>query len=443
MSPPDSLAEDGAEATAPQEEAAATAATPAPSVAGMDGAPPAIDTRQVSPEGQVVDTMRALAEPPEPAVEDGSVQTPTHSGQMSSANDGFQSIEDSTAAEPAVTESPTTRDETAETASSPDDDAAEVDDQSQSHPLMQDLLLNPSRWRIWPATAILKWLQRRLTSGVRRIVFRSKPSLNFEASEVNELQYRPRSIELVLSAPGLATVGSPLPTSDVARIVADYNERGPMSTWLDGPGDRFMHVLEGLQQRTNIAYALMIGGRVEAYALLADIVGRSATLSAAPGGRLRSVLDEDPQGAVGLASLFPGPATHSGLVGLVHAFTRLPTRVQEFAGALVANGRPARVGLGTGLVLGAMCDLPSAGVEVHIEGGLAPEARRWAQDAWRRRSLHLLVAAYIGSATPTVRIYLWLHPENVPPAALDDVTALGGLPVLGVPTEPVQLPLSP
>ena len=130
------------------------------------------------------------------------------------------------------------------------------------HPLVRDLLLHPHRWRIWPAVAILRWLQRRM-SNAPRLVFRSQPSLSFASSEVRDLRLHDDRMDLVLNAPGLATAGSPLPASDIARIIADQHEGGALGTWLDGPGDRFMHLLEDVQMRSNPAFALVAGGRVE------------------------------------------------------------------------------------------------------------------------------------------------------------------------------------
>ena len=316
-----------------------------------------------------------------------------------------------------------------------------TDDDPDTHPLVRDIMLNPRRWRIWPATAVLRWLQRRMKSGARRIVFRSSPSLGFPASEVDDLHLGRDTIGLVLNAPGLAAPGSPLPSSDIVRIAADYRSQGPLSMWLDGPGDRFMHVVELAQLQTNPAYALMTGEHVQAFALVADIVGRSAPLSAARGGRLSAPAEDEPEGAVGLASLFTGPVSAAGLAGLFRAVTGLPARVVEFAGAMVDIGEPARVGAPLGAMLGARCRMPAAGVEVRVDGGSVPAAQEWARDAERRRSLHLLASAYVGGPSPAVGIVLSLDAGNAPPAALDGRSALGGLAVLGPVEERVELPI--
>ena len=96
-----------------------------------------------------------------------------------------------------------------------------------------------------------------------------------------------------------------------------------------------------------------------------------------------------------------------------------------------------------GLILGACCELPCAGVEIHIEGGAHREAPAWARSAARRRSLHLLATAYIGAVSPEARLFLMLDSTNAPPAALGKDTTLGGLAVLGTSDVPVRLPLAP
>ena len=324
----------------------------------------------------------------------------------------------------------------------PDDAAARDEAESMRHPLVQDLVLNPGRWRIWPAVAVLRWLQRRMRSATPRLVFRSRPSLGFAGSEVHDIQLRPEHIDLVLNAPGLATSGSALPSADIARIAADYLDGGALAAWLDGPGDRFMHLLEDAQRHNNPAYALLAGDRVEMLTLAADLVGRSAPLTAAAGGELKAPGADQPSGALGFSGAFLGTASASGLCALFRAFTGLTTDVEEFAGATVPTGRPARVGLAFGRMLGSSCELPNAGIAVHVRGGGEPDAPRWAGDPLRRRSLHLLAASYIGGPSPEARIYLWLDPDNAPAAALDGTAAFGGLAVLGRSTRPVRLPIA-
>lgn len=313
---------------------------------------------------------------------------------------------------------------------------------AMTHPLVQDLLLQPHRWRLWPAVAVLRWLQRRLQTGSRRLAYRSQPSLAFAPSEVNDVVFREQGLDIVLNAPGLAATGSALPTSDIARVVADHRAHGAMSVWLDGPGDRFMHLVEEMKMQCDPAYALLTGGRVEAFDLVADLVGRSAPLAAEPGGELLDDPARAPDGGLGLAGLFVGPISAAGLAAAVQAFCGLPARVDEFTGATVVTARPARLGGPLGLMLGARCRLPSAGVEVHIEGGSRRVARDWAADAVRRRSLHALASAYVGASLPVARVYMWLDADNAPPAVLDGGAALGGLAVLGRAAGPVRLPLA-
>lgn len=209
----------------------------------------------------------------------------------------------------------------------------EIADDGLSHPLVQDLMLNPTRWRIWPAVAVLRWLQRKTGREGGWLVYRSHPSLGFAGSEVADVAIEEGHLELTLNAPGLAAAGSPLPASDISRIIADKRNGGALSTWLDGPLDRFMQALEAAQAQTNAPFALMTGGRIEAHMLVADVVGRSATLTAGPEGALYDSRQREPEGAVGLAGLFFGPISASGLAGLFRAFTGLAVRVEEFAGA--------------------------------------------------------------------------------------------------------------
>lgn len=313
--------------------------------------------------------------------------------------------------------------------------------EAMSHPLAQDLMLKPTRWRVWPAVAVIRWLQRKLRRERRRLIYRSEPSLGFAASEVRDLALHSEYIELTLSTPGLAAAGSPLPPSDIFRIISDRRDGGALSFWLDGISDGFMHVLEAMQSQSNAAFALLTGGQIEAHTVVADMVGRSAPLRAEPGGALYDTRWRVPEGAIGLVALFLGPISASGLAGLFSAFTTLPVRITEFAGAEVTTRHPARVGRPFGMILGAKCRLPSAGVEVHIEGGSKPNEREWARDPVRRRSLHRLASSYIGAPSPVVRVYLWLDAGNVPPAALAGDTAFGGLAVLGGSDRRVKLPI--
>ena len=314
--------------------------------------------------------------------------------------------------------------------------------EAMGHPLVQDLLLDPAGWRIWPAVAVLRWLQNRSGRAGRRLVYRSRPSLGFAASEISDVAIREGHLELTLNAPGLAAAGSPLPPADIARIIADMRAGGALSAWLDGPCDLFMQVLEAMLAQCNAPFALITGGHVDAFMLLADVVGRSAPLSAGANGSLFETRRRVPEGAVGLAGLFVGPTSATGLAGLFRAYTGLAVRIEEFAGGDVAIARPARVGQRMGMMLGVECRLPSAGIEIHVEGGSSPDAQKWAREPTRRRSLHLLANSYLGGPSVAVRVFLWLDPGNAPPATLADSTALGGLAVLGPADQRVRLPLT-
>lgn len=315
------------------------------------------------------------------------------------------------------------------------------------HPLVRDILLEPSRWRIWPAVAVLRWLLRRASGATMRMVYRSRPALRFATAEVDDVAIVPHGVELTLTAPGVAAHGSPLPPSDIARIIADQRRGGGLAGWLDSLCDRFMHVVETAQRRHNAGFAVATGAQVEGHTAVADLAGRSMPLGAHPGGVLapanRGVGGEFATlGGLGLAALFFGTPSASGLAQTVSAFTGLPVHVEEFAGADVAVLRPARLGAPIGAMLGRTCELPAAGIDVVVDGGRDPRAQAWARDARRRASLGYLVRTYIGSASPEARVFLLLDVGNAPPATLDAYTSLGGLAVLGEADETVRLPLA-
>lgn len=313
-----------------------------------------------------------------------------------------------------------------------------------THPLAQDIILDPSRWRIWPAVAVLRWLLRKATRNARRIVYRSEPSLAFTPSEINDIAVDADGIELILSAPGIAAPGSPLPLADVDRIIRNKYRGGALSAWLDGFGDRFMHALESSQTRNNIAFSLAMGGRIESLEIVSRLVGYSAPLRATSVGQLSATGRLVPEGAVGLASMYIGAISACRLGDLFRAVTQLPVAVKEFTGSDVFVVKPARVGrIGRGMqaILGTSCYLPEAGVEVIINGGSKPEALQWALDPVRRQSLHLLATSYIGSALPRASLFLLLSPANVPAAAFDGQAMFGGLAVLGIPQVPIFIPL--
>ena len=312
-----------------------------------------------------------------------------------------------------------------------------------SHPLAQDLLLNPSHWNLWPAVAVLRWMLRSSQSKRRGLIYRAKPSLGFPSNEIADVALNAETLDIILTAPGLASPGSALPTADVARIVADAQRPrgGAIAAWLDGPGDRFMQAAELAKSQYSAAFSLATGGTMDATVRVAELAGRTAPLKAEPKHRLADGVEADPDGAVALGGYFLGPPSAMGLAALATAFTGLPAEVQEFAGATVRVIQPARIGGPLMRMLGERCELPTSGVELFLDGGSRENARDWANDRGRRRSLDRLCREYVGTPSITTRTYLTLAPENTEPAALGRA-AFGGMAVLGRPSAPVTLPLT-
>ena len=300
-------------------------------------------------------------------------------------------------------------------------------------PLLDSLIPNPGEWQIWPLVAVVRRLAD-ISSSRCPVVYRSRPSLSFSAGEVVDMGVGAMGVEITLSAPGLAAPGSALPVACIARVIDDLHDGGVLAKWLDGPGDRFMQAVEHAQARNNMAFSLAVGGESTAMKIGSAIIGNCAPLSS--DGQTESCDNWTgvPEGAIGLAAIFVGPITTSGLEQLFEAFTALPAHVVEFAGAEVATIRPARVGDTFGAILGSKCHLPSAGIHIVIEGGTNAGALKWVREPARRRSLHRLAVSYIGSDSPQVRIYMELHPDNAPPAVLDGSAELGGLAILGTAT---------
>ena len=309
------------------------------------------------------------------------------------------------------------------------------------HPLIQDLMLDPSRWHIWPAVAAIRWMLRQAKKNVRRIIYRSKPALEFPTAEIEDIGIEQAGVEITLAAPGIAAAGSSLPTSDIARIIEDRRRGGALANWLDGPCDRLMHALETSQTSNSAAFALARGEQVDAWRMMVNLAGRSAPLSASVGGVLSDTWERPAAGAIGLTAMFVGTVSAAGLAELLQAFTGLPAEVAEFAGADVDVLRPIEVGGTFGAVLGRTCPSPAAGIEITLLGDSRPDALRWAADPRRRASLRFLVLTYLGSPLPCARFFLRLDAANVPAAATDTDTALGGVAVLGVSSGPVRLPL--
>ncbi len=317
-----------------------------------------------------------------------------------------------------------------------DDETADEDDEEDAsqHTLVQDLFVNPARWAIWPAIGILRWALRNTPGEPRRLIYRSLPSLAFKPNEIHSVELKDDSVDVTLTAPGIASPGSPLPLSDIARIVEDMRPpgRGALSAWLDGPADLFMQVLEATMMRYSAAFALTTGGEVNAVLNAANLVGHTAPLQALPEHRLTGHPGAAPEGAAALAALFVGAPSADGLATLIFAFTGLPARVEEFAGARVRTLRPARLGRPVMRVLGRYSTLSTAGIEVIVNGGASESARRWAREPERCASVRLLCERYVGSDAISVRLFIELDAGNIDPATLGE-TILGGMAVLGPP----------
>ncbi|MXY52867.1 MAG: type VI secretion system baseplate subunit TssG [Gammaproteobacteria bacterium] len=319
--------------------------------------------------------------------------------------------------------------------------AAADEDAMPDHSLTRDFLLDPSGWPIWPAVAMLRRIMRR-TPSANRLVYRSKPSLSFSTTEVVDVGVDDDSFSLVLASPGLAAPGSALPLSDVARIVNDMDRPGggAISYWMDGLVDRLMQAVEVAESRTNAAFALATGGRLEVLDNVLEIAGHSAPLRTGADGVLR---EQSSAGAPvpGLARMFIGEATAAGLQSLVAGYTELDVVVEEFVPVDMSVARPQRIGA-------AMDRSPigregevAAGVNVILDGTAAAEAAQWVREPDRAAALSLLCASYVGAAAPRIFLFVDLAPEHIPPAALDGGTAFGRAALLGSADDVVRVPL--
>jgi len=316
-------------------------------------------------------------------------------------------------------------------------------DTAETHSLSRDLFRNPTGWQVWPAVALLRWLLRHHNQGrYRRLIYRALPSLAFQGNEIHGVALREDAIELTLTAPGVASPGSPLPLSDIERIVVERRPpgRGALSAWLDGLTDLLMQIAESARARYSTAFALATGGEAYAVRQAANLAGHTAPLRAMPGHRLAAGVGAPPQGAAGLAALFAGAPSAHGLKTLLGAFAGVSARVDEFTGGRVRTLRPALIGGPPLRILGAHCTLPAAGVEVTLEGGGAEAAHLWATEPERCASLRLMCERYIGGGGIAVSLFLELDADNTAPATLGE-TMLGGMAVLGAPPDNVRLPL--
>ena len=296
---------------------------------------------------------------------------------------------------------------------------------SAARPLGPPLPGGPRPWKLWSAVATARRLAKEGGGVAPRLVYRSRPSLRFRPSEIGEVAACGDRIDLTLGAPGLASPGSALPSSDVERIA-----RVPaLAEWLDGSLDRFMQAVEDAQLRSSEAFALASGAQSEALRWIAFLAGGSAPLAAAPAAGLAcSVLA---RGGAGLGAWFIGGPSAAGLAGLLRAYTGLRVRVRERTGAVLPNLEPARVGSEIGGLLGRRVRVADAGVDVILDATDDPEAAGWGADPVKRASLRTLLDAYVGGPLPKVRIGIRVDGESIPAAAFDGNACLGGICVLG------------
>ena len=313
--------------------------------------------------------------------------------------------------------------------------SAEKGQAALQHPLVQDLLLNPTRWRLWPAMAIIRWVQRQMRKNSLRIVYRTRPTLSFAASEIADILVRPDDIQVVVNALGLANAGSALPTADVARIVADHRSGGALASWLDMVADRMLHAAEASFAQSVSPFACAMGGFPEAHSVLPSLVGHDGVLGVSHPDGLSFSHREDARHLTALGTLFLGVPTAHGLARAFEGFTSLHARVVEFTGAPLEIAHPARLGAGFGRVLGSRRMVPEAGVTVRLNDGTTCEdAVEWARDPARIRSLHELARAYIGDASPRPSIELVVRTDELsPPAPGSRNALLGGCAMLNLP----------
>lgn len=315
------------------------------------------------------------------------------------------------------------------------------------HPLVQDLLLNPTRWRLWPAMAIIRWLQRQMRKNRIRIVYRTRPTLSFPASEIADIYFvRPNELQIVVNALGLANAGSALPSADIARVIADHRSGGGLALWLDMVADRMLHAAEASVAQSVSPFACAMGGFPEAASTLPSLVGHDGVVSETRPDGLSPSRRAGARRLTALGALFLGIPTAHGLARAFEGFTSLHARVIEFTGAPLEVSRPARLGAGFGRVLGSRRVVAEAGVTVRLnDGPTCEDAVAWASDPVRIRSLHELARAYIGDASPEPSIELVVRTEELSPLEPGSRNSLlGGCAMLNLPrTERTTLELRP
>ena len=315
------------------------------------------------------------------------------------------------------------------------------------HPLVQDLLLNPTRWRLWPAMAMIRWLQRQMRKSRIRVVYRGRPTLSFPASEIADISFvRPDELQVVVNALGLANAGSALPSADIARIIADYRSGGALTMWLDMVTDRMLHAAEASVAQSVSPFACAMGEFPEADSVLPSLVGHDGVLSESPRSGLSTSRWTGARRLSALGALFLGVPTAHGLARAFEGFTSFHARVIEFTGAPLEVSRPARLGAGFGRVLGARRIVAEAGVTVRLnDGPICEDAVAWASDPVRIRSLYELARAYIGDSSPKPSIELVVRTDELSPLSPGSRNALlGGCGMLNLPrTERTTLELRP
>ena len=312
----------------------------------------------------------------------------------------------------------------------------EEDKAALRHPLVQDLLLNPSRWRLWPAMAIIRWLQRQMRRNRIRIVYRTRPSLSFPASEIAGIYFvRPNELQVVVNALGLANAGSALPSADIARVIADYRSGGGLALWLDMVADRMLHAAETSVAQSASPFACAMGGFPEADSVLPSIVGHEGVLAESRHDGLSLSRGAGARRLTALGALFLGVRTAHGLARAFEGFTSLHVRVVEFTGAPLDVSRPARLGAGFERVLGSRRIVPEAGVTVRLnDGPTCEDAVAWASNPVRIRSLYELARAYIGDPSPEPSIELVVRTDELSPLQPGARNALlGGCAMLNLP----------
>lgn len=307
------------------------------------------------------------------------------------------------------------------------------------HPLAQDLFLHPTRWRLWPAVAVLRWLQGKMRSHHVKIAYRGRATLSFSPCEIADINLqRPARIEIVVNALGIASPGTGLPGADVSRIIADDRSTGALARWLDMIADRMLHAAEASMSRSNRAFACARGDDSEARRTLTALVGHDAVLAEHPEHGLVPMGTPGARRLDALAAIFVGQPSAHGLARIFEAYTGLHTRVTEHTPDTIDVARPARLGAPMRRILGAKRRIDEAGVTLRMnDAERCEEATRWTSDRTSIQSLYRLAAAYIADARPRARIEVAVPAHTVRPARLGTENArLGANAMLNIPNAP-------